>query len=186
MEDGDGVKLENVVEIGAGDLALLIVAAADTEGVRVGRFRMIGVRRVGGTGRNLDDLRCIVNARGRNRAAAVQVAEHGTDAVIDQRLGDVDGLVGLAFVVERDGFDLLAEDAALGVPFVDRDLRPLQHRRSDLGVGSRLDGGEADLDRGLGRGLARSRTFTTTREGEDGGGNDGEREEKWEFSHASV
>ena len=89
----------------------------------------------------------VINDGGGNGAVAVEMTEHGDHAVIDQVMRHGDGLLGVALVVERDGLDLLAEHAALGVPLVDGDLRAVEHGRADLGIGARLHRGQSDFDR---------------------------------------
>ena len=144
VHDGDLVELERVAQEGRGDLALRVVAPADAEGVREA---LLGVLRVGRAGRNFKDLGVVINARGGDGAAAVEVADDRDHPVVHQRLGDVHRLVALALVVEDDRVDLLAEHAALRVPFVDRHPRAIEHAQADLRVRTALRADQADIDR---------------------------------------
>ena len=74
---------------------------------------------------------------------------------IDQLVGGVDGDLRRALRVGDDGHQLLAaQDAALGIHLVDRELGRIQHRRHEIGHRPGDVEEQADLDLvigGLGR-----------------------------------
>ena len=75
MNDGDLGVLELLGEVGAGNCALLVVAAAGTEGVPQAA---LGEGRVGGGRRDLEDAVFGVDFRGRDRNARVEVTDNDT------------------------------------------------------------------------------------------------------------
>ena len=110
------LPLKLVDDVVAGDRALLVVAAAGAEHVPQAA---LGDLRVGGGRRDHQDAVLLIDFRGRDGDARVEVADDELDAVADELVGDRDALLGIGDVVADLERDLLAEDAAGGVDVVD-------------------------------------------------------------------
>ncbi|MNR22629.1 hypothetical protein D3C85_1395930 [compost metagenome] len=97
------------------------------------------------------------------------MAHHETNLAVDDAVGGDRALLGFATVVDHDGFQLLAVDAASGVDALDRGIDPFTDHIAILG--DRAGGGayDADLD-GLGvRGRAKRQTSCDAQRCDDRG-----------------
>src|SRR5271166_2489796 len=112
VEDGDLVVLEVGGEELAGDLALLVVTAADAERVPAA---LVGELRVRRRRRDLQDVLVAIHLAGRDRAARTVVAGDEHDALARELVGHRHGLTRVARVVADGQLELLAQYAALGV-----------------------------------------------------------------------
>ena len=141
VDDGDLGVLELLGEIGAGDRALLVVAAAGAERVPQAA---LGEVRVGRGRRDLEDAVLGIDFRGRDRDARVEVADDELDAVSDELVGDRDALLRIGDVVADDELDLLAIDAAGRVDVGDGLLGALLELCAESGVRAGDRTGDAD------------------------------------------
>ncbi len=129
----------------AADGALLVVAAAGAERVPEALLGELGVGRGRG---DLQHAVLVVDGRGRDRDAGVEVAHHVLHAVADELVGDRDALLRVGHVVADLEGDLVAEDAALGVEVVDGLLGALLELGAEGGVGAGDRPGDAELEVG--------------------------------------
>src|SRR5215204_6264734 len=143
VDDGDLLALEALGEIAAGDLALLVVAAAGAEGVPLSALGQARVRR---GGRRLDDAGFLVDLGGRDRDAGVEVADDPLDAFGGELVRDRDALLRIGHVVADRKHELLAHDAAGGVDVLDRLLGAVLELGPEGGVRAGDRSGDADLD----------------------------------------
>src|SRR5579883_2336521 len=150
VHEGDLLALEPLRDDRAGDAALLVVAAAHAEDVP---HLAIGDLRVGGGGRDLEDAVLLVDFRGRDGDAGVEVADHELDAVGGEFVGDGHAFLRVGAVVADLDHELLAEDAAGLVDVGDRLLGTLLELGAEGRVAAGHRAGDTDLD--VGRGVAR-------------------------------
>ena len=112
---------------------------------------VVGELRVRRGRRDLDDPGFLVDVRGRDRHAGVEVADDPLHAVGDELVRDRDALLRIRDVVADDDLDLLAVDAAGGVDVLGRLLGAVL----ELGAERRVRPGDrpadADLDLRVGR-----------------------------------
>ena len=126
-----------------GNLALLVVAAADAKGER---RTVIGVLRVGGGGRNFDDAVIGIDLAGGNRGRRAEMAVDHDDAIGNQLISGGDSLFRVAGVVDRDFHDGFAEDATLGVEVGDSLGRATGFKLGPKGgIGAGEGAGDTDL-----------------------------------------
>ena len=90
------LPLKCLSDVGAGDLALLVVAAAGAEHVP---HAALGDCRIGRGRRDLEDAVLLIDLGGRDGDAGVEVADDELDAVADELVGDRDALLGIGDVV---------------------------------------------------------------------------------------
>ena len=143
------LPLKCLSDVGAGDRALLVVAAADAEDVP---HAALGDLRIGRGRRDLEDAVLLVDLGGRHGDAGIEVADDELDAVAGELVGDRDALLGIGDVVADCERDLLAEDAAGGVDVGDGLLGAVLELRAEGGVRAGDRAGDAEFD--LGRGGA--------------------------------
>src|SRR5580698_2383376 len=109
VDESDLLALEMREDVGAGDFALLIVAAAGAEDVPQAA---LGDSRVGRRGCDLDDAVFLINFRCWNRHAGIVVADDELHAVAGKFVGDRDALLGIGNIIAVFDRYLLAEYAA--------------------------------------------------------------------------
>ena len=143
MEDRDLLALEGLGDVGRRDFTLLVVAPAGAERVPEA---LLGELHVGGSRGDLKHPVLVVDGRGRDRDAGVEVADHVFHAVADELVGDRDALLGIGNVVAGLERDLVAEDAALRVEVIDGLLGALLELGAEGGVGAGDRPGDAELE----------------------------------------
>jgi len=108
-----------ILKLGA-DHALDVVAAADAVDVGVAAVRHDGVR-VGR--RDHHDADFLVDLRGGDRHAGIQVTDDGHDVLVgDDVLGVGDADVGLGLIVEGHELDLVAHLLEIALQLLDGEL----------------------------------------------------------------
>ena len=112
MQDGDALAAEILRHVGAGHLALLVVPAANSEGVPAA---VVGIGRVGRGGADLQHAFLRIHLAGRDGAAGTVVPGHEGDLPAGKLVGDRDRLARVAGVVADLEHKLAAEHAATGV-----------------------------------------------------------------------
>ncbi len=145
--DRDLLRLELIRHVRGDRRTLLVVAADGAEHDLEALFGELRVRRRAGDHRQAG---LVVDGRGGNRHAGVQVADHAGDLGVDELLGDRRahlrvGLVVLAHHLELD--DLAAD---LDLPrggFVDGEVHAVLVVLAEVGDAAGQRAGMADLDR---------------------------------------
>src|SRR6185436_16722188 len=123
VDHRNGVRLVVGGEIAGDGRALLVVTADHAE---LGLETLLGELGVGGRARDHRDAGAVVDRRGRDRGARVQMADHAGDFGVDQLLRDrgADFGIGLVVLGDEDELHFLAVELGLGrVGFLDREAR---------------------------------------------------------------
>ena len=139
------LPLKFLSDVGAGDRALLVVAAAGAEDVP---HAALGDLRIGGGRRDRQDAVLLIDLGGRDGDAGIEVADDELHAVADELVGDRNAFLGIGAVVADATRDLLAEDAAGGVDVGDRLLGAVLELRAEGGAAAGDRAGDAHLDLG--------------------------------------
>ena len=143
VQDGDLAAWPALGQEVAGDLALAVVAADQPEDVAAA---LLGQPRVAGGGGQHRYAGCLVD-RGRDqRGMRAEMADHEADAGIDQRVCGRLGLLDAAGIVRGDHPNRLAEQPAVPVQLLDRDLDRGTVASPGRSIRSGKRAGEADPD----------------------------------------
>ena len=152
--EGDALAGEALRQEGAGDAALVVVAAAEAEGAGPGT--LVGEFRVRRGGRDLHDAGLRIDLRRRHRSEGAEMSGHEDDLLADHLVGDGGRLRSVAIVVADFERQLLPEDAARRVDVRDGARRARLHllaedlKRAGHRPG-RADGDVGEGWRGAGR-----------------------------------
>ena len=126
VQDGRLGELQLVIDETAGDLALLRIQEADAEVVFLQLAVLNGDLLIGGNGGHVGDLVLIQDRLDGDALAGRVRADDRTDLILcAETLGYVHSFLRVALGVIADEFDLLAEDAARGVLFLDEHFQRL-------------------------------------------------------------
>ena len=123
------------------------------DGAVGGLEALLGQLGVGGSRRNLRNAAFVVDARGRNRGARVEVTDDALHAGIDQPLGHVGGCFRVGRVIFGHHFELhllAAEGHALGVVVLDGEAHAVLDVLAQVRLGAGERRGRAELDDFLG------------------------------------
>ena len=145
VQEGDLLQAELVLGEGTGEVAGYVVGGDGAE--EIGVVALLGQLRRGGRRGNGHDLCVVVDRQGGFGRAGTDGTHNGHGAFGKNLGGGVGAEFGLALVVFGDDFDLLAENAALGVVFFGDDAGRVKARHA---VGNEVAGvcsGNADFDR---------------------------------------
>src|SRR6185312_7261398 len=128
VDDRDRLALEMRGEIIAGDLTLLVVAAADAEYVDPALFQgVVGEGGIGRCRRDLQDSAVGIDRRGRDRRTRAEMPVDKDHALVGELVCDVAGLFRVAGVVTDRQHQFLAKDAAFAVDIGDRQFGATFH-----------------------------------------------------------
>src|SRR5689334_14971250 len=134
MDEGDLLALEMLEDVAAGDLTLLVIAAAGAENVP---HTALGDLRIGRRRRDLEDAILLIDFRTGDGHARIVVADNEFDSVGSKIVGDRNALFRIGDIVpELDG-QFIAKNATGGVDVGGRLFDAVFHLRAGRGIRAR-------------------------------------------------
>ena len=144
VQVGDFLGLDHVLDVAAGQFGLGVVMRHGAQEVGVLAFQRQRGR--GGRGGDADELGAFEHGQRGIGGAGADGAHDRGHAVGDQLGGGVGRQFGLALVILGHEFDLLAQDAALGVGFLNDELGGIEAGHAVGGKVAGMRALHADLD----------------------------------------